>query len=58
MKYCITIIITLLLVIGVMSSRHSTECLDMNTVVDYEATDAGLLLITENGSGYFLEFDK
>lgn len=58
MKYYIASIIALLLAITVMSSGHSTECVDMNTVVDYEATADGLLLTTKDGSGYFLEIHK
>jgi hypothetical protein len=32
--------------------------LDMTTIVDYEASADGLLLITNDGSGYWLEIRK
>ena len=32
-----------------------SEYLDMNTVVGYEVSDGGVLLITDNGNGYFIE---
>lgn len=31
------------------------EYLDMNTVVGYEASDDGVLLLTNDGDGYFIE---
>ena len=58
MKYYVAFIIALLLAITILTSGHSADCLDMNTVVDYEATADGLLLTTKDGSGYFLEIHK
>ena len=35
--------------------RVEDDCLDMDTVVKYETSKDGLLLITENGRGYLVE---
>ena len=35
--------------------QAKSEYLDMNTVVGYETSDDGLMLLTSDGSGYFIE---
>ena len=35
--------------------EKESDYLDMNTVVGYETTDEGVLLLTSNGNGYFVE---
>lgn len=35
--------------------KAKSEYLDMNTVVGYETSDEGVLLLTNDGSGYFVE---
>lgn len=32
-----------------------SDYLDMNTIVGYEASDEGVLLLTNDGNGYFIE---
>ena len=41
--------------IPVYETEIKGDYLDMNTVVTFEATDDGVLLITEDGNGYFIE---
>ena len=41
--------------IPVYETELKGEYLDMNTVVGYEATDNGVLLLTNDGNGYFIE---
>ena len=35
--------------------QTESDYLDLNTVVGYEVSDGGLLLITNDGNGYFIE---
>ena len=35
--------------------KTESEYLDMNTIVGYEASDDGVLLLTSDGHGYFIE---
>ena len=35
--------------------KTESEYLDMNTVVGYETSDDGVLLLTDDGNGYFVE---
>lgn len=42
--------------LGMLTSKiKSNDILDLNTVIDYEVTDTGLLLYTNDGSSYYLE---
>lgn len=59
MKRKVSIII-LALVMSLMSFMAGTKVntknsIDLNTVIDYEITDCGLMLYTKDGSGYYLK---
>lgn len=52
--------ITLMLTISILSfiggTKTNTEnSLNMNTVIDYEITETGLMLYTNDGNGYYIE---
>lgn len=55
----ISITVVLILVISVFMAKLSyidnSNYLDMRTVVDFEAVDNGIILYTEDGSGYYFE---
>ena len=40
---------------GYAFSKSKGDYLNMNTVQTFEASGSGVLLITEDGSGYFIE---
>ena len=35
--------------------KTESDCLDMNTVVGYEVSGDGVMLLTNDGNGYFIE---
>ena len=52
--------IALILTISILSFIGGTKInkensLNMNTVVDYETTESGLMLYTNDGNGYYIE---
>ena len=40
---------------GYIYSRSDRDLLNMNTITTFEATSDGVMLITENGDGYYIE---
>ena len=57
MKTIITILITATVTALITASVfiRNPNYLDMSTVTDYQATDTGLMLYTEDGTGWYWE---
>ena len=55
----IRIIITALIVVVAtniaikISEYHKENCIDMSTVIDFDVTETGLYLYTDDGNGYY-----
>lgn len=59
MKKKILIVLTMV-AISIVSfiggtKTNTNDNINMNTVIDFEATDKGLMLYTEDGCGYYWE---
>ena len=57
MKTIITILITAIVTALITASvfMRNPNYLEMSTVTDYQATDTGLMLYTEDGTGWYWE---
>lgn len=57
--YAITIVVMLGMLVmfsfGFYMAKPQGEILNMDTVVGFEASDDGVLLITSDGEGYYIE---
>ena len=53
----ITIIISIFLgyLLGNLQAKSNEHCIDMQTVIDFDATETGLYLYTNDGNGYYWE---
>lgn len=51
----IAISVSLFLGVLIGTKINTNDSLNLNTVVDFEATEDGLMLYTQDGSGYYLE---